>query len=210
MRRHLVAFVFVSLPLAAALGLAQNRTAVETGSLDRAADPCGDFYQFACGGWIEKTPLPADRLNYGRTQEVQDRNFAILRRILEKPGTTGDLRKASDYYAACVDTPTIEKRGLQPLRPLLARIDALSRREQLPELVGYLHRVAAGPPPLTAPTSPSAFAFFSLVGRSDPDDATMQIAWLRPDGLALPDREYYLKMDERSVALRREYRVRRP
>jgi putative endopeptidase len=209
MRRSLAAFLFVSLPLAVAFGQTQNRTrtAVETGSLDRAVEPCTDFYQFACGAWIEKTPLPSDRLNYGRMQEVQDRNFAILRRVLEKPGATGDVRKASDYYAACVDRATIEARGLQPLMPLLARIDALSRREQLSDLLGYLHRVAAGAPPLTTPTSPSAFAFFSFVGRSDPRDAKKQIAWIRPDGLALPDREYYVKADERSVALRREYRA---
>ena len=209
MRRCLVAFLFVSLPLAAVFGQTQSkaRVGVETGSLNRTADPCADFYQFACGAWIEHTPLPADRLSYGRMQEAQDKNFAILRRILEKPGATGDLRKASDYYAACVDTATIEARGLQPLKPLLARIDELSSREQLPELVGYLHRVAAGPPPVTAPTSPSTFVFFSLVGRSDPRDAKKQMAWIRPDGLTLPDREYYVKTDDRAVALRREYRA---
>ncbi len=207
MRRYLAAFLFVSLPLAAVFGQTQNRTrtAVETASLNRAAEPCTDFYQFACGAWIENTPLPADRLSYGRMQEVQDRNFAILRRILETPGAKGDLLKASDYYAACVDTATIEARGLEPLKPLLARIDSLSSREQLSELVGYLHRVAAGPPTLTSPTSPSAFAFFSFVGRSDPRDSKIQIAWIRPDGLALPDREYYVKTDERAVALRRQY-----
>jgi putative endopeptidase len=209
MRRCFVAFLFVSLPLAAVFGQTQtrSRTAVETASLDRAFEPCTDFYQFACGAWIEKTPLPADRLSYGRMQEVQDQNFAILRRILEKPGATGDLRKASDYYAACVDTATIEARGLEPIKPLLARIDALSSRERLPELVGYLHRVAAGPPPLTTPTSPSAFAFFSFVGRSDPQDSKKQIAWIRPDGLALPGRDSYVKTDERAVARRREYRA---
>ena len=116
MRRQLVAFVFVSLPLAAAIGQTQRRMAVETESLDRSVDPCIDFYQFACGGWVEKNPLPADRRNYGRIQEVQDRNFAILRRILESPGATGDARKASDYYASCVDTAAIEARAISTLR----------------------------------------------------------------------------------------------
>src|ERR1700730_2537217 len=100
MRRHIGAFVFVSLPLATVMvqtqSPARSRLAVETASLDRSADPCSDFYQLACGGWIEKNPLPADRRSYGRIQEVQDRNFAVLRRILETPGATGDARKASD------------------------------------------------------------------------------------------------------------------
>jgi endothelin-converting enzyme/putative endopeptidase len=208
-QRHLIAFVFVSLPLATVIAQTrtqpqfQGRTAVETGSLDRSADPCTDFYQFACGGWIEKNPLPADRRSYGRIQEVQDRNFAILRRILETPGATGDARKAGDYYASCVNTAAIEARGLRPLQPVLARIDALGSREDLPGLLGYLHRVAAEPPPLGSPLAASAYPFFSFVARSDPADARKQIAWVRPDGLGLPDRDYYLKTDERSVALRR-------
>jgi putative endopeptidase len=207
MRRHLVAFVFVSLPLATMIAQTQSRTAVETESLDRSADPCTDFYQFACGGWTEKNPLPADRRSYGRTQEVQDRNVAILRRILETPGATGDARKASDYYASCVDLAAIEARGLRPLQLILARIDGLSSREELPGLVGYLHRVAAEPPPLGSPSAASAYPFFSLVARSDPRDAQKQMAWVRPDGMGLPDRDFYLKSDERSVALRREYRA---
>jgi endothelin-converting enzyme/putative endopeptidase len=205
MRNQLVAFMFVSLPLAIAIGQTQSRTAVELESLDRRADPCSDFYQFACGGWIEKNPLPPDRLSYGRIQEIQDRNFAILRRILETPGATGDARRASDYYAACVDTAAIEARGLRPLQPVFARIDALRRREDLPRLLGYLHRIAAEPPALGAPSAASAYPFFSFVARSDPRDARLQIAWVRPDGLALPDRDAYLKSDERSIALRRDY-----
>ena len=141
MRRLVLAFIFVALPLGAALSRAQSRpdapsSGLQLDALDRGADPCNDFYQFACGGWIEKNPLPADRRSYGRIQEVQDGNFAILRRILETPGATGDARKASDYYASCVDAAAIEARGLEPLQPLLARIDALSSPEQLPVLLG--------------------------------------------------------------------------
>jgi putative endopeptidase len=215
MRRHIVAFVFVSLPLATVIVRSQSATesrtqrwtAVETGSLDRSADPCSDFYQFACGGWIEKNPLPADRRSYGRIQEVQDRNFAVLRRILETPGATGDARKASDYYAACFDTAAIEARRLRPLQTVLARIDSLSSREELPGVLGYLHRVAAEPPSPGSPSAASAYVFFSLVARSDPLDAQRQMGWVRPDGLGLPDRDYYLKTDERSVVLRRDYRA---
>src|SRR6185503_7816155 len=115
MRRLIFALTLVALPLAALLDVAQPMWAttalaqtaaprgVELDALDRKSDPCVDFYQFACGGWIAKNPLPADRRSFGRFAEVQDRNFAILRRILEAPDATGDRKKASDYYAACID-----------------------------------------------------------------------------------------------------------
>ena len=213
MRRQLFAVTFVGLPLAVALSAAQRRTAdpkvdvvraavaaqsgraasgVEIGALDRKADPCTDFYQFACGGWIAKNPLPADRRSWGRFQEVQDRNFTILRRILEAPGAEGDRRKAADYYAACLDEPRIESNGLASLGPDLATIDALTNPDDLPVLVAHLH--AYGVP-----------AFFRFSSQTDLRDATQEMAGVDQAGLGLPDRDYYLKTDARSVELRGKY-----
>src|SRR3954468_1244435 len=126
MRRHLFAFTFIALPLAFGLSAATAEfgatsqpskspsaaSAIEIDALDRKIDPCTDFYQFACGGWIAKNPVPADKRSYGRFAEVQDRNLTTLRRILETPGATGDQKKAADYYAACMDESAIEAAGL--------------------------------------------------------------------------------------------------
>src|SRR5262245_51495091 len=79
---------------------------VDLAALDKRVDPCVDFYQFACGGWIAKNPLPPDRRSFGRFTELQDRNFEILRRVLEAPpdgASNADARKAADFYAACAD-----------------------------------------------------------------------------------------------------------
>ena len=105
---------------------------------------CTDFYQFACGGWIAKNPMPADRRSCGRFDELQERNFTILRRILEDAGRrrTGDRKKAADYYAACMDEPAIEsERARRRSRRDLATIDALVNPDDLPVLVAHLHTI---------------------------------------------------------------------
>src|SRR5262245_29986881 len=112
------------LQLSSAFVAAQSRAAsaappaaVDTSALDRKADPCVDFYQFACGGWIASHPLPSDRRTFGRFAELQDRNFEILRRVLESPppNASADSRKAADFYAACMDDAAIERKALTPL-----------------------------------------------------------------------------------------------
>ena len=214
MRRCLIAAIFVATPLAVALCAAQARatrpaaapTGVELASLDRGADPCVDFFRFACGGWIDAHPLPADRRNYGRTNEIRDRNDLVLRRILERPGATGDLRKASDYYTACMNTDAINAKGLAPLRPELDRIAAMSDMRALPEIIARLHMSAASNP-ASGISASSTFPFFQMVARSDPAQASLQMAWARPQGIGLPDRDYYTKTDDRSVTLRSEYRA---
>jgi len=196
MRRLIFALTVVALPLAAALTMAQSRHAdvkgVDIEALDRKADACVDFYQFACGGWVAKNPVPADRRSYGRFTEVQDRNFTILRRILETPGE-GDRRKASDYYAACMDESKIEAAGLSPVAADLATIEELVNPDDLPVLVAHLH--AIGVP-----------ALFRFAAQTDVlGDATQQIADVDQAGLSLPDRDYYLKTDDRSVDLRTRF-----
>ncbi|MCU1383916.1 MAG: Endothelin-converting enzyme 1 [Acidobacteria bacterium] len=202
MRRQLFALTFVALPLAAALSAtfddnaqpprAAGSAGIEIDALDRKIDPCTDFYQFACGGWIARHPVPADKRSYGRFAELQDRNFAVLRRILEAPGGEGDRKKAADFYAACMDEPAIEAAGLTPIASDLATIDEILNPDDLPVLVAHLH--AYGVP-----------ALFRFAAQTDLDDATSAIASVDQDGIGLPDRDDYVKTDARSVELRVKY-----
>jgi len=117
----------------------------DTAWIDRGADPCVDFYQYACGHWLAKHPVPPDQSRWSRFNELQERNQVILRQVLEVSAATGSQRdpigqKIGDYYASCMDEEAINKQGLAPLKPELDRIFALSDKRALPGLVARLHR----------------------------------------------------------------------
>ena len=204
MRRIIRAFVFVVLPVAAALaiarpGLAQQPSqpsSVELSWMDRTADACTDFYQFACGGWRAANPIPPDRQRWGQFAALEEQNEKILRTILEGPVPASDLprRKAADFYAACMDERAIDTKGAAPLAADLARIDAVKRPADLPPLLAHLHSI--GVP-----------VFFRFGAQIDRRDATRQIAIADQAGLGMPDRDYYLKADARSADIRQKYQA---
>jgi endothelin-converting enzyme/putative endopeptidase len=169
-----------------------SSSGLELSSIDRSADACTDFYQFACGGWLAKNPIPEDRQRWGRFTELQERNFSVLRKILETPATGGDRQKAADYYAACMDEQTIESRKLKPIHAQLAKIAALRAKKDMAALVAGLHAMGVN-------------VFFRFSSRTDLRDATRQDANIDQAGLGMPDRDYYLKTDNRSLELRQKY-----
>src|SRR5215471_3025616 len=203
MRRILITLTSVVLPLAWLLsaarpGLAQPKpaesTAVDLASLDRAADPCGDFYQFACGGWMTNHPIPSDRSSWDTFDVLQERNDQRLREILDAAAAhpTDATRKIGDYYASCMDETTIDAKGVMPLQPELDRISTLANRSGLPSVLAMLH-------PIGTP------AFFFTTSTPDIDNADVELATIFASGLGLPDRDYYFRDDARSVELRRQY-----
>ena len=92
----------------------------DVNAIDKSADPCVDFYQYACGTWLKNNPIPADQSRWGRFNELDERNREILREILEEaakptPDRDADTQKIGDYYAACMDEKAIDAKGLAPL-----------------------------------------------------------------------------------------------
>jgi len=176
-------------------GAPNTASGIDLEAMNNAAGACTDFYQYACGGWIKSHPLPADRASYARFTEVDDRNNDVLRDILEKASANApnpDARKSGDYYASCIDEKQIEEKGVAPLAADLARIDSVTTRSRLAPVISALH--ATGVP-----------VFFSFGSTPDFKDASKVIADADQGGLGLPDRDYYIKEDDRSKKLREDY-----
>jgi len=174
-----------------------SRSGIDLAALDRTANPCDDFYKFACGGWMKAHPAPPDQPRYGRFEELQNRNNEILKDILEnaaKPGgaTSPELQKVGDYYGSCMAEAAIETKGAAPLTADLRRVDAINAKTDIPAVVGHMHTVGMS-------------GFFSFGSAPDFKDATQYMLILGQGGLGLPDRDYYLKTDENSVKLRQQY-----
>ncbi|MBZ5602968.1 MAG: M13 family metallopeptidase [Acidobacteriia bacterium] len=189
--------LLVSLALAITAASAQKFTGFDATSLDKSADPCQNFYQYACGGWIAANPIPSDQSRWGRFNVLQEHNRAILQSILEaastdKPTRTVVEREIGDYYAACMDQKAIDARGIAPLKDDLDRINAMRDRNALTGVVTHLYNLGAS-------------VFFNFGSSQDAKDATQMIADLDQGGIGLPERDYYFKADPKSVELRKKY-----
>ena len=173
---------------------------LDISAMDRSADPCEDFYQYTCGGWMANNPIPADQSSwsvYGKLYQDNQRFLWGILQSLSKADEkrTPDQQKIGDYFSACMDVQTIDALGIRPLEPVLNQIAAIRSKSEIPALLGRLHFGGSG-----------GDLFFSVGPTQDFADSTRMITMADAGGLGLPDRDYYTRDDDNTKTLRDKYR----
>jgi putative endopeptidase len=169
----------------------------DTANLDKTCKPCDDFYQFAMGGWMKANPIPPEYATWGSFTVLADKNQQNLRQILEAAAKANasagsNEQKIGDFYASCMDTTAVEAAGTKPIEPELLRIAQMKGAVDLQAETAQLQKSGYG-------------VLFAFGSRQDAKDSTQVIASAAQGGLGLPDRDYYLRDDEKSKKLREAY-----
>jgi len=185
---------------AAAFSQASGGKSIETADINRSADPCTDFYDFANGAWRANNPIPPELQRWSRRHAAAESSKDQLKTILEevsakKDQPAGSVRQQlGDFYASCTDEQAANRLGVSPIRPYLDEIDGIKSGKDLQRLIVKFHEMAI-------------FVPFGFGSSQDNHNPTQVIANLSAGGLGLRDRDYYLKPEVRFREARAKYLV---
>ncbi|MBD2770400.1 M13 family metallopeptidase [Hymenobacter sp. BT664] len=195
----LVTTVATAQPKKPAAAAAQKGVGINIANIDPSVKPCEDFFHYASGNWLKNNPIPGSETRWGSFNELANRNNATLRAILNdaaknaaKAPKGSNAQKVGDFYASAMDSAAIEAAGLKYLQPHLDRIAAI------PDLKGMQAFLAD-------PKAHAGSVWFNSGVAPDDKISTQYAVKMEQGGLSLPDRDYYLKEDARSKAIRTAY-----
>jgi putative endopeptidase len=169
---------------------------VDTAQMDAAVKPGDDFFEYVNGAWLKTFQMPADKARFGAFDQLAEKSETDIKAIVEElkgssPAAGTVQQKVSDLYAGWMDQPALEARGLEPLKPLLADIEAIASKQDLLK--------AMGRPDFAAP--------FGYGIEAHPSDPTRYAVWVGQAGLGMPNRDYYAKDGERFDGYRVAYKT---
>lgn len=174
-------------------------TALDLANLDTTVSPGADFDNYANGGWKKRFPIPADKSRFGSFDILADTGEVQVQKLIkeiaskkQEPGTIA--QKIADFYNTGMDTVKIEAEGLKPLQPLFDEVSSVNNKEDLMKVVADLQ-------------TKQIFPMFRIFSDADQKNSEMNMAYLFQGGLGMPDRDYYMKDDQRSKEIQAAYRI---
>lgn len=173
---------------------------IDTGNMSTDILPGNDFYRFVNEGWLQNNPIPDEYSRYGSFEQLAEENeeklYALLTQIRnDRSASAGSNRqKIRDFYNSAMDTLTQTKQGIDPIIPLMERVEKIENKEKLARITAELHQLGIGP-------------LFGLRAAQDRKNTEEMIANIGQGGLGMSDRDYYLNQDARSVEIRENYEL---
>jgi len=177
-----------------------KRKFIDPANMDLSVKPGNDFYTYAGGRWVKNNPVPPKETRWGSFNELREFNIQAVKAILERSSNDksvlpGSLNKrVGDFYAAGMDSNTIEKLGGSPVLPYLQRIDGISSLKELLDEVNSLRVMGLASP------------FYGFYIGQDRKNVEHMVPQLSQGGISLPDRDYYLKNDGRNADIQEAYK----
>lgn len=175
------------------------KSGIDLSDLNQTVQPGEDFYEYACGGWMKKNPLPAAYSRFGSFDRLAEDNNkrinGILKELLENTYPEGTVeQQLSDLYKLAMDSVRREKEGIAPAMPIIQKMEAAKTKEQLfaiqLELMPY-----------------GNMEFFHLYFGADDKNASQNILSINQGGLTLGQKDYYLENDEATIKIREAYKA---
>jgi len=181
---------------------------LDLAGMDTSVKPGDDFYEYANGTWEKNTPIPPDRAAFGvftiLEEKANERTSKLIQDADKSKAAAGsEERMIGDYYAAFMDEKAIEARGLKSVQPELDKINAINSKASLARVLGSQLRADVD---ALNNTNFHTDRLFGLWVSPDFDNPSRNVAYLLQGGLALPDRENYLRKDPKDVELQTKYR----
>ncbi|TQV86388.1 M13 family metallopeptidase [Aliikangiella coralliicola] len=174
------------------------KSGIELANLDKSVRPQDDFYRYVNGSWLTNTEIPSDKSRYGSFTVLRDKSRKDVKAIIEETAKLenvekgSDAQKVGDLYRSYMDVKKLDELGVSPILPELEKIGGLQNHDDISAYFAETQMLNSDAP----------FGFFV---NNDSKNPTSYIVYLTQSGLGLPDREYYLKTDEKSVSLRDAY-----